>query len=105
VSGPWAFEFEAPVGARVLGSRFIGITVEGDDCPWWDCDNRRWRADDEIAWGKGNPDRDYTLSSHAPCRSFKAFKRHLRRHGHKLAGHKVRLVCRFVDHDILAHKP
>lgn len=97
----WNFEFDAPVGTRIKRSRFCGITV-AEPGVWWDKTNRRWRDDSEIAWGKNNPERDYDLSSHAPCRSFKAFQRHLRKHSEKLAGRKVRLVSRFADHDVVA---
>lgn len=105
----WEFHFEAPSGRRVLRSRFIGITAgfgdpdtPSNDIMWWDCDNRRWIHDSAFPWGRLNPERDFTSSSSAPCRSFAAFKRHLRKHTRELGGRRVRLVSRFVGHDIIA---
>lgn len=107
-SRSWAFEFEAPAGARILGGSFIGIeagfgdpAVEFDDIMWWDMDNRRWIPSETFPWGKRNPKRDFASSSSAPCRSFKAFRRHLRKHP-ELAGRRVRLVSRFVGCDVWA---
>jgi hypothetical protein len=105
----WRFEFQAPVGKRVLRSRFIGIEAGWSDpetpCAdvmWWDYGNRRWISDSVFPWGKGNPERAFSSSSNAPCRSFAAFKRHLRKHGQELRSRRVRLVSRFVGHDIVA---
>lgn len=105
----WHFEFGAAPGARILRSRFIGIKagwsdpkIDFDDMMWWDNDNRIWRKSSDVAWGKNNPNRTYALSSSAPCRSFAAFKRHLRKHRSELQGMRVVLVSRFVGCDIIA---
>lgn len=106
---PWQFEFQAEAGRRVLRSRFIGIEAGWSDpetpCAdvmWWDHDNRRWISDSAFPWGKDNPERSFASSSCAPCRSFAAFKRHLRKHQHELGNRRVRLVSRFVGHDVIA---
>lgn len=104
----WTFEFLAAAGSRVLRSRFMGINcgwadrdVPDDDVMWWDSDNNIWRRSGDIPWGRNNPDRTYSLSSYAPCRSFAAFKRHLRRHP-ELNGRRVVLVSRFIGRDVVA---
>lgn len=95
--GAWQFAFDAPVGTRILGGRFMGIVTEWAGRPlWWDHVEQEWINDEE------RRARNNVCSSHAPCRSFKAFKRHLRRHRDKLAGYEVVLVSRFIGHDIAA---
>lgn len=107
----WQFTFEAPAGERVLSGGFIGINcgwgdpnMPADETMWWDSTNRRWIADRDFPWGKNNPERTFNASSSAPCRSFKAFRRHLRKHADKLAGKRVVLVSRFIGHDIVAEQ-
>jgi len=85
--------FDAPAGARVHRC-FHGVEVppgEGKPALWWSYADRRW-----VQEPKG------PASSHAPCRTLSAFRRHLRRHAGELAGRKVILASRFVGHDVTA---
>lgn len=89
------FQFEAPKGSRVH-RYFHGITVmpPGPN-RWWLRHHKCWvedfRADDR--WHKG-------CSSHARCRTLRAFRRHIRRHRHELAGCTVVLVSNYVGHNV-----
>lgn len=76
--------FDAPAGTRVLRSRFFGIT--NFDGLWWSYRQRKW-VEDLVGAG----------SSHAPCGSYKAFLRHIRKHPELTS---ATLVSRFVGHDI-----
>ena len=68
-----------PLGSRVMRYGF-GVTVMSGEPLWW-CRNRRiWTTLEDNVSG---------LSSHAECRTVKAFKRHLRRHAKVLAGREV----------------
>lgn len=84
--------FEAPYGQRILKSQFRGITTwRKDDQPilWWDHDKREWTTDLE---GRG------ICSTHAPCRSYKAFLRHIKKHAHMLQGYDVELMNRYIGY-------
>lgn len=83
--------FSADPGNRVL-KRFYGITVYGD--LWWNSDLKKWTSGDIVSHG--------SFSSHAPCRSYKAFLRHLRKHREDLMGFRIKLESWFVGQDILA---
>ena len=87
----WKYEFEAPVGTRVL-KRFFGVTNYED--LWFCSELNEWVNID------GVPE-NYGASTHALCRSFKAFKRHLRKHP-ELRGTEVILTSRFMDHNVIA---
>jgi hypothetical protein len=76
--------FEAPAGTRILRGRFLGITTF--DNLWWCYSQRKWVEDTR---GSG--------SSHAPCRSYKAFLRHIRKHPELTS---ATLVSRFEGHNI-----
>jgi hypothetical protein len=101
------FEFEAPAGTRILGRDFFGINVGwASPCPdeetlWWIDDRRRWATEAEIDADR-QAGRRYGLSSCAPCRSFKAFRRHVRKHA-ELAGRRAVLVSRWVGNNVIAH--
>jgi hypothetical protein len=88
------FEFEADANRLPRMHRyFIAVSVDwptGYDSLWWHHEIRRWLPTTE---GGG-------CSNQADCRTFKAFKRHLRRHAAALKGRKVTLVSRFVGYDI-----
>lgn len=84
----WEFEFEATVGTRILRNSWA-ITTYGPNS---------WYGRDSKVWGD-NP-KGY-CSTHKDCHTFKAFKRHLRKHP-ELQGQKVVLVARWSDHDIIA---
>jgi len=87
--------FEAPLGQRFLRRWFLGITTirESDqDSLWWCFATKKWI--NNTRGPKGG-------STHAPCKSYKAFLRHLRKHP-ELKGYRVVLVSRFVDNNIYA---
>jgi len=105
------YEFEAPAKTRVLGRLGLGIHVRHPDTfMTWCYARHKWYTSDETYTepsrrnGASNSyiSREFKKggSSHAPCRSFKAFKSHLRRHHKKLKGCKVTLCHRFVGHDV-----
>jgi hypothetical protein len=86
------FDFDAEAGAR-LHRYFVWIHVSrepGQPALWFSDATRRWQTE---LHGKGG-------SSCAPCRTFRAFKSHLRRHASELRGRKVTLVSRYHGHDI-----
>ena len=92
-------DFEAPNGTRLKTYGYHGITVippsAGKDL-WWHYESREWVSHAEMrARRQGG-------SSHAPCRSYKAFLRHMRRHATALAGYKVVLCSRYIGHDVIA---
>ena len=95
------FDFEAPAGTRILGRDGLGIAVRGltvDKDLWWDHELRKWIPLSDPGGRKGS-------SNHAPCESFKAFRRHIRRHYESLRGHKVIFISRWVDHNVSVHIP
>jgi hypothetical protein len=72
MASKFRFRFEAPKGRR-LCRYFYDVTCytpAGHESLWWYPDEQRW--------GKYVPGRD--CSTHAPCRTLRAFKRHLRKH-------------------------
>lgn len=85
-------QFQAPAGERV-GYGFFGVTVMDGPSRWWAEDSRRWVDHTGV---------DECISSHAPCRSLRAFRRHLKRHSASLAGCKVVLVSRWKGCDVFA---
>ena len=95
----WKFEFEQPPGARILSGRFFGVChwnpSNRDMDLWWGEAERRWAPFDELH----NMD---ICCTHAPVRSFKAFKRHLRKHPELKQVEEVVLVSRFVGYNITA---
>lgn len=82
--------FEAPRGQRLLRRYFMGITTF--DGLWWCFETKRWVDDVRKASG--------SASSHAPCKSYRAFLRHIRKHP-ELKGREVILVSRFIGNDII----
>ena len=91
--GQWQFYFEAPKGTRILRSRFHGITNFEENL-WWSYEHKKWLPLEECGT-KGA-----TTTLH--CRSFKAFKSHLRRHPELRAVKTVILASRFIGHHITA---
>lgn len=78
-------EFEAPAGTRVLRRHFFGIQTTDD--LWWCYKTRRWVENLEGACGTNT----------APCKSYKAFLRHINKHPELT---QATLVSRFVGHAI-----
>ena len=91
--GQWLFFFDAPKGTRILRSRFIGITSFEANL-WWSYEHKKWLPLEECGV-KG-------ASTTLHCRSFKAFKSHLRKHPELRAVYTVVLASRFMGHDIHA---
>jgi hypothetical protein len=91
--GHWQFYFDAPKGSRILRSRFIGITLHSLS-HWWSYEHKKWCPMFECGLEGA--------SSTVPCRSFKAFKSHLRRHPELQTGETVTLASRFGGYDIHA---
>lgn len=79
--------FQAPLGQRILRRHILGITTF--DGLWWCYETKRW-----VEEPKGD------ASTHAPCKSYKAFLRHIRKHT-ELKGREVVLVSRFRGNDII----
>jgi hypothetical protein len=82
----------------ILNSRFIGITTftrDNDQPPLWWCYKTR-------KWVTSTLDLPQGGSTHAPCRSYKAFERHLKKHVAELEGYEVILAHRFEGHDVTA---
>lgn len=91
--GQWQFYFEAPKGTRILSSRFHGITNFEENL-WWSYEHKKWLPLEEC----GTKGASTTLH----CRSFKAFKSHLRKHPELQTVKTVVLASRFMGHNITA---
>jgi hypothetical protein len=91
--GQWQFYFEAPKRKRILRRGFLGITTFELNL-WWSHEHEKWLPLGECG--------DQGASSTVPCRSFKAFKSHLRRHPELQAEGVVMLASWFVGHSITA---
>lgn len=92
----WHVTFDAAVNERILRYGFLGITTFGSDAPlWWSSARKTWGHEHKAEPG-------VYISSHSPCRSFKAFVRHLRKHPELMAAREVVLVSRWVGHSIVA---
>ena len=83
--------FQAPLGQRYLRRWFFGITnFEG---LWWCYETRRWIDYEKITG---------SASSCVPCKSYKAFLRHIRKHP-ELKGHEVILASRIPGNNIIVN--
>lgn len=90
------FRFEAPVQLRNHSQGFFGVMIDFDSPLrdyWWVDSLKKWMHDSEIPKGSW-------CATHAPCYSFKSFKRMLRTHPH-MKGH-LRLCCRYHKCDIIS---
>lgn len=93
----WAFAFEAPFGARILSSRFMWIThFDASIDLWWSDKLQKWASLTELQ------DNNSDATNGPSCRSFKAFKRHLRKHPELQQLDEVILVSRYRGYDIIA---
>lgn len=86
----WKFEFEAPSGTRLLRDGYA-ITTYGPGPSWYNAEQGKW-IDDPLP-GSG---------THYHCKSFKAFKRHLRKHPELQGNDEVIWVSRYFGHDVVA---
>ena len=102
----WSFEWSAPAGERIAG-RQIGVVVYPDDhnCTWWWSHSLgKWLSSVEVHERRLDAE-IYPLGNTAPVKSFRAFKRHLRRHCQWAAlGDEIVLVGRYVGHQVTARK-
>ncbi len=87
------FVYDAPPGERMARYGF-GVQIDSQPGEYlrWVHKERRWMAGHH----------GYACSNTAPCRTLKAFKRHIRRHAKDLAGCKVRWVNRYMGCDVVA---
>lgn len=91
-AGEWEFEFEAKNGERIM-KWFRVCTTFGE--LWWCNRDKKFRP-----FGDGLPEGG---SNHSPpIRTFKAFKRFLRKHP-ELQGQEVHLVNRYIGHSVTAN--
>ena len=91
----WQFEFEAPVKTRILRNHFFGIQHYSVVDKWFSPGQKKWLPVDDI-------EREQGFSNTANCRSFKAFKRHLRKNPELQECGEVVLQSRFMGHNIIA---
>jgi hypothetical protein len=91
----WEFEFQAPAGQRILNSRFLWIQAEGFLQAYG---KKEWVSDDEYWSFQIRPGATNSYG----CKSFKAFKRHLKNHPELKVSKEVRLVSEFVGYDVIA---
>lgn len=70
------------------------ITPPGEKHLWWSDRDRKWATIEEHT--------DPHLSTHAPCRTVKAFKRMLRKHPH-IIGRAV-LVNKYIGYDVYSKR-
>lgn len=93
--GQWVFTFDAPVNSRIFSRGFIGVTHFATAHLWWNPYRRVWETPESML---GNE----VCTSTAQCNSFKAFKRHLRKHPKLKELDEVILISRFIGYDIRA---
>ena len=87
----WKFEFQAPYGDQCKKLGWM-ITTLGEN-GWWSKDEKIWK----------NNVKGGNHSTHTPCKTFKAFQRHLRKHKELQAeGAEVILVSFYEGYDITA---
>lgn len=93
----WIYTFEAPKGERIYKD-MCGIATLTEPFLWWNKTKSCWETDQQRM---KNADKN-SYSSHAPCRTFKAFKRHLKKHVIVLKNSKIVLVSKYRKHNIFA---
>lgn len=95
----WRIHFEAPIGKRILKSRFCGLTYyNSHKTMWWSRKLKKWIAANSNEYLNC----DHNLSSHADVHSYKAFLRHLKKHTNELKDSQIVLESRFIGYDIIA---
>lgn len=87
-------KYDRTKGQR-LTSRFHGVVIEGGVCNfWWDEVDRKWRTIDECN------KLGHSFRNLSPCRTVKAFKRHIRRHQPYIGKGLFRLSSFYVGYDV-----
>lgn len=93
----WKFTFEAENGNRIM-KRFRSVTTfrktDDQEFLWWSYKDRVFRTWD-------GPVLDASSNHSEPVRSFKAFKRFLRKHP-ELKGYEVVLCHRYIGYNVTA---
>lgn len=94
----WVFEFEAPVGERLM-KRFHSVTTFDPLASIWWC-----RSED--LWVRHGEHHGRSISSHSRrVHSFKSFLRHLKRHPILSEADKVILDSQFLGYSVCAYPP
>jgi hypothetical protein len=88
-------QFEKHKGAR-MHSQFFGVCVNDSDKCWWHNNKNYWMTIEQAIATKSTG-----YSNFVQVKTFRAFKRHLRKYGMK--GIKYTLVSRFNGYDISAY--
>jgi len=78
-------------GSR-LKKQFFDITVEGS--VWWVPQMKLWYAIDNIPKGMN-------FQSFCPCKSVKAFKRHVRKHPEVSCAYNLRLNSKYIGYSVM----
>ena len=93
----WAYAFEAPRGTTIKSSRFLWVShFDMTKDLWWSDDLRKWAPLAEIrAYG-------FAASNCAPCRSYRAFRRHLKNHPELRGVDPIILMSRYEGYNIKA---
>ena len=92
------FYFEEELGQRVHryghGVHVYPIDRNKQDSLWWSGKEKRWGTPEEFS--------PYGYQSWAPCKTFKAFKRHCQKHFAEkgLKGYEVVWVNKYIGHDV-----
>ena len=89
----FVMRFEAPAGERVHRYFWaVALTEITEDNLWWNRTIRKWEP--------YNTNKDHEYSTHAPCKTLRAFKRMLRKHP-EIKGRCV-LVNKYKGLDVYA---
>ena len=84
-------KFDKPKGQRIKRG-FYSVEIEEVDW-WWEEDSRTWkRIADAIP----------PFVSNSPCKTVKAFRRHVRKHKKYMGQVTFRLVSAYVGYDVYA---
>lgn len=94
----WQFSFEVEKPNRLHRYFWCATIMDGQEPDmWWSDEHKQFVPHGQMGSQGGG--------SHSPViRTFRAFKRFLRKHP-ELHGRRVRLVSRYVGHDIEASRP
>lgn len=97
ITGYWKFTFEAPINERVMryGRSVTVVYDKTKNTPWFNEELNKWDLD--------HCNNKYHFSSHStPVKTFKAFKRHLRKHHAILKDFEVVWCNMYHGYDVRA---
>jgi hypothetical protein len=117
--GDLTFYFEAPPNGRFLrygrSITMLWASGESKDTFWWSDEKKRWVGDEErradydrwrAKWDGADTGVHWSHSSHSGrIRTFKAFKRHIRKHRHNLSGQLMVWVNNYEDQSVYVRIP